>query len=172
MARVCLCRSAGFQTRYLTTPGRLVGETGLGEYMAAPMPAVVVLIVCRAILGEPDDNSKFTHYVPTEWDLAGGVMHCRRLEVALYDPAVDQGADPQAFNTWHCMKAGARFGSQYDIDNWNKPWRFYRFGCPVPIMDDNGTPENVRDDKLVGWHTPECGDVTKDKAICEQDTEI
>ena len=140
--------------------------------MAVPMPAVVVLVVCRAILGQPDENSKYTHWLPSEPDMTGGVMHCRRIETPLYDPAPDQGADPQNFSNHHCTRAGARFGAQFDVDNWNKPWRFYRFGCPVPIMDDNGTPGNVRDDKLIGWHIPECGDVAKDKAICESDTAI
>lgn len=141
--------------------------------MAVPMPAVVVLIVCKVVLGEPDHNSQFTHYLPSTPDLTGGAMHCRRIEVALYDPAPDQGADAQDFGTFHCMRAGARFGAQYDIDNWNKPWRFYRFGCPVPVMDSG--PDGIegnRDDVQIGWHIPECGDVAKDKAICEGDTQI
>lgn len=136
------------------------------------MPPVVVLIVCKVILGEPSENSQYTHHLPSEWDMTGGVMHCRRIETTLYDPAPDQGADPQPFSPWACMQAGARFGAQYDVDNWNKPYRFLKFACPTPIMDDNDTPDNVRDDKLIGWHVPECGDVARDKAICEQDTEI
>lgn len=129
-----------------------------------PMPPVVVLVVCKVILGAPDDNSKFTKWLPSEWDMAGGVMHCRRHEIQLYDPSVDQGADPQPFTQFSCNNAGVRQGSQFDVDNWNKPWRFRKFACPVPIID-NQTGE------IVGYKIPECS-TENGTVICEQDTVI
>lgn len=29
-------------------------------------------------------------------------------------------------------------------------------GCPVPIMDDNGTPDDSNDDRIIGFKLPEC----------------
>ena len=72
------------------------------------MPPVVVLIVCKVILGAPDANSAFT--------------------------------------------------------NW-------RAACPVPVMNDNGTPDNPRDDTLVGWAIPPCPE-KRGVLECESDTAI
>lgn len=135
------------------------------------MEPVLVLIVCKVLLGEPDINSSFTNYVPSEWDLSGGVMHCRRHEISLYDPAVDAGADPQPFNTFHCMQAAMTMMPAFDVKNKDKPWRAWRAACPTPIMDDNGTPDNPRDDVIVGWKIPECP--YKDGVVeCEGDLPI
>lgn len=134
------------------------------------MEPVLVLIVCRVLLGEPDINSQFTNWRDSEWDLSGGIMHCRRQQIQLYD-SVDAGADPQPFNTFHCMQSAMSMAAEFDIKHKDQPWRFWRAACPTPIMDDNGTPDNTRDDKLLGWKIPECPH--KDGLIeCEGDTEI
>lgn len=132
--------------------------------MDALMPAKVVLIVCRAVLGEPDINTSFTHHLESEWDYSQGVMHCRRMEVELYDPSVDQGADPKPFTQWDCNRAGVTMGAQFDIDHWNKPWRFYRHACPVPTVD-------IATGKILSWTMPPCP--TEHGTIaCENDTAI
>ena len=136
-----------------------------------PMPPVVVLIVCKVILGAPDANSAFTNWRAAELDMTGGVMHCRREQVELYDPAPDGGGDPQPFSSFHCMQAAMRLGPQFDIDNRDKPWRFWRAACPVPVMNDNGTPDNPRDDTLVGWAIPPCPE-KRGVLECESDTAI
>ena len=142
--------------------------------MAVPMPAVVAVIVCKVVLGQPDDNSQFTHFVPSEWDYTGGVMTCRRTELQLYDPAVDAGADERPFRQVDCMRAGVRWGTQYDIDNWDKPWRFKRFGCPVPIypdLDADGAPDPGSE--IIGWKIPDCGNMALEGlVVCENDTEV
>lgn len=144
------------------------------------MPAILTLIVCSVILGAPDENSKYTGWRPSEWDTSNGVMHCRRHEIELYDPAVDKAADPQPFNTYHCNWAALRQGPGYDIDRamkekdlpvGSKGWRFWKSGCPVPIMDDNGTPNNPRDDKLIGWKIPDCN-AADGTVLCEMDSAI
>lgn len=144
------------------------------------MPSTLVLIVCQVILGQPDENSRFTGWRPSEWDTSNGVMHCRRHEIPLHDPAVDMGADPQPFNTFHCNYAAMRLGPSFDIERaakekdqpaGSKGLRFWKAGCPVPIMDDNGTPNDVRDDRLIGWKIPDCS--TKGgTVICEMDSVI
>ena len=145
-----------------------------------PMPPVVVLIVCKVILGAPDANSAFTNWRAAELDMTGGVMHCRREQVELYDPAVDQGADPQPFSTIHCNRAAFTRGPQFDIDRYQKEkhlpagargWRFWKSACPVPVMNDNGTPDNPRDDTLVGWAIPPCPE-KRGVLECESDTAI
>ena len=136
-----------------------------------PMPPVVVLIVCKVILGAPDANSAFTNWRAAELDMTGGVMHCRREQVELYDPAPDSGGDSQPFSSFHCMQAAMRLGPQFDIDNRDKPWRFWRAACPVPVMNDNGTPDNPRDDTLVGWAIPPCPE-KRGVLECESDTAI
>lgn len=138
----------------------------------ADMPSVLVLIVCRVLfVGEPDDNAKFTNWRNTEFDMSQGVMHCKRQQVELYDPSVDQGADPVPFTPMACMRAAMMLGPQFDVDNRDKPWRFWRAACPVPMMDDNGTPDNPRDDRIVGWQIPPCPEA-HGVLVCESDTAI
>ena len=137
------------------------------------MPNVLVLIVCKVVLLGPIDPH--TGWQNTEFEMSDGKMHCRRIQQELYDPSVDAGADPKEFNSWACMQAAMRLGPQYDVDatNAKRPWRFYRAACPTPIMSSG--PDGIegnRDDTLIGWHIPECGDVAKDRAVCDQDTEI
>lgn len=137
-----------------------------------PMPAEIVLIVCSALLGEPDMNSSFTGFRAAEWNMADGVMHCRRMEVQLYDPAVDQGADPMPFNQIACNRAIVMQGSQFDVDRMgrdkdqpagSKTWRFYRGGCPVPTVD-------TKTGRVLSWSLPPCG--KWGTIICDQDTAI
>lgn len=140
----------------------------------AVYPAVVVLIVCKVVFaGTPTDNDGYTGHRETDWDLSQGAMHCKRLAVDLYDPAVDQGAAPQPFNPSACMVTAMKLGPQFDVDNVNKPWRFYRAACPVPIMDDHGTPNDPRDDSIAGYKIPECPtQALGGKIECEQDSVI
>jgi hypothetical protein len=139
--------------------------------MSVPMPPMIVLIVCKVLFtGPPDDNAKFTGWRDTEWDLSQGMMHCRRSEIQLYDPAVndrpaphgDQAA-PQPFTQAACNRAGIMQGAQFDADHKDKPWRFWRFACPVPIID-------TKTGEIVGWHLPDCGH--RDTVICETDSVI
>jgi hypothetical protein len=131
--------------------------------MAVPMPATLVLFVCRVVLGEPDANSGFTNWRPSEWDMKDGVMHCRRLEVPLYDSAVDQGAAEQPFTPWACMQAAAKMGPGFDVEHKDKPWRFWRAACPTKIINDKG--------EVVGWQIPACPE-SYGTVICETDSAI
>lgn len=138
----------------------------------ADMPSVLVLIVCRVLfVGEPDENSKFTNWRNTEWDMSQGVMHCKREQIELYDKSVDQGADPMPFTPMACMRAAMTLGPQFDVENRDRPWRFWRAACPVKVMDDNGTPGDPRDDKHIGWAIPPCPEA-HGVLECESDTAI
>jgi hypothetical protein len=132
--------------------------------MAVPMPPVLVMIVCKVILGAPDDNSQFTHWRPSTWDLADGIMHCRRQEVQLVDPDVDKGADPTPFTSQACMSASVRMAADFDIAHMDRPWRFWRAACPTPIIDGQSGD-------IVGWKLPECG-TYGGTVDCISDTEI
>jgi hypothetical protein len=141
-----------------------------GNVMSVPMPPVVVLIVCKVLfVGEPDDNAKFTGWRDTEWDLAQGMMHCRRSEIQRYDAAADEGPSrgdgPAAalpFTQAACNRAGVMQGAQFDADHRDKPWRVWRFACPVPMM-------NTETGEIVGWQLPDCG---HHAVICESDSVI
>jgi len=131
-----------------------------------PMPQILVLVVCKVLfLGPPDDNALKTGWRDTEWDTRQGVMHCQRHEIQLYDRAVDQGALPQPFNQESCRRTAMTLGPQYDVDNRDRPWRFWRSACPTPIFADKDSNE------IVGWHIPECGSFGG-TVICELDSVI
>ena len=134
-------------------------------------PNVLVLIVCRVVtLGDVDPH---TGWQNTEWDMTNGVMHCKREQVELYDPSVDQGADPQPFTPFQCMRAAMTLGPQFDVDSTNakRNWRFWKAACPVPVMNDNGTPSNPRDDTIIGYSIPPCPEA-RGVLECEADTAI
>lgn len=145
----------------------------------ADYPTTLVLIVCRVLfVGEPDDNARFTNWRNTEWDMRGGVMHCRREQVELYDPSVDAGADPQPFNPQACMRASMTLGPGFDVANRDKPWRFWKAACPVPIYRDaDGDKVPDRDPKTgyqlppIDWQIPGCPE-TRGVLECESDTAI
>ena len=136
------------------------------------MPPEIVLIVCQVLLGPADHNTAYTGYRPSEFYTKGGVMHCKRIEMQLYDPAVDQGADPQPFTQNICNREIMRHGAEYDarraarekgLPEGAKGWRFWRGGCPVPTVD-------TATGKILSWSLPPCGHWGK--VICDQDTAI
>lgn len=134
-------------------------------------PNVLVLVVCRVvILGDIDPH---TGWQNTDWDMTNGVMHCKREQVEIYDPSVDQGAAPVPFTPMACMRAAMMLGPQFDVDATfaKRPWRFFKAACPVRVMDDNGTPSDPRDDKHIGWSIPPCPEA-RGVLECEADTAI
>ena len=132
--------------------------------MSVPMPAIVVLFVCKTfITGPATVNDGFTGHEQRDWLITNSMMTCRRQEVQLYDPAVDQGATDKPFTQDDCMHAAIRVGVQYNIDNKNTNWRWWRSSCPTPMIDSQ-TKE------IVGWVLPDCGH--RDTVICETDSVI
>lgn len=133
-----------------------------------PMPAQISLIVCKVNLTETNDpNENFTGHRDSEWDMSEGVMHCKLIQQDLYDPSVDMGADPVPFSPMACMRAAMMLGPQFDVSHKNKPWRFYRAACPVPIHQ---TPDPRS--PIVGWKQPGCADLNRATIVCDQDTAI
>jgi hypothetical protein len=139
--------------------------------MAVPMPAIIVLIVCKvAIAGPPDQNSALTRSENLDWAYENSMMVCRRQEVQMYDMAAGQGAQEKPFTQMDCAHSAMLLGSQWDSQHRGSKYRFWRVACPVPIMGDQGTPRDTRDDQIVGWKIPDCGH--RDTVICEVDTAI
>lgn len=140
-----------------------------------PPPAPdLVLIVCKTKLaGPPDQNESFTHWQNREWDTEGSMMVCRRLEVQLYDPtegaklrANDDPAFPLTPNfadAGQCARAGIRLSMDWDQAHEATPWRVWRVGCPVPMIDS-------QTGRIVGYQLPDCGH--HDTVICEVDSVI
>lgn len=129
-----------------------------------PMPAAVVLIVCKvAVAGPPDQNAEWTGAQNLEWATEHSKMVCRRLEVQLYDSAEANGADPKPFTLNDCQKAGITLGAQWDAGHRSSKYRFWRVACPVPTV-------NTETGEIIAWTLPDCG--KRDVVICESDTAI
>jgi hypothetical protein len=132
-----------------------------------PMPAVIVLILCKTVLvGEPDQNSDKTGWQNREWAYVDAKMVCRRNEIQVTDIAADQGADPQPFDLNKCWHSALVMGPAWDQQHPNSAYRFWRVGCPVPIVRKNqdGTED------IIAWKIPDCGH--RETVICEVDTAI
>jgi hypothetical protein len=135
--------------------------------MMVPMPAMAVLIVCKAMVAGPaDQNAGFTKHQNLDWHTEHSMMVCRRQEITLTDVAADNGAEPQPFNTQRCMRSGLALGAAWDAGHPNSRWRFWRIACPVPIVRKN--PDGTED--VIAWKLPDCGH--RDTVICEVDTAI
>jgi hypothetical protein len=131
--------------------------------MSVPMPAVLVLIVCKTLPGTIDDNSQFTHWESRPWAYENSMMVCRRQEIQLYDQAVDQGGAEQPLSPVGCLRAGPKIFTEWDNQHLNSPYRAWRYACPTPIID-------TQTGEIVGWKLPDCGH--QDTVICEQDSVI
>lgn len=136
--------------------------------MAAPMPAAVVLIICKTVSvphasSTDKANAAYTGHNPREWATEHSMMVCRRQEVQVYDQSAALGADPRPFTPIECQRSGVMLGAQWDVGHPNSAYRFWRFACPVPIVD-------TRTGDVIAWKMPECGH--RDTVVCEVDTEI
>ncbi len=133
--------------------------------MSIAYPAQVALFFCKVILAPVDDNGAFTQWRDSEWDTSGGVYHCRREVVELYDPSVDQGATPQAFNQEACRRTIMTLGPQYDATHRDAPWRFYAGACPVATI-------NEQTGEVLAYTLPPCPESARGVMECESDSAI
>lgn len=132
--------------------------------MPVPMPAAVVLIVCKtAIAGPEDPNAAFTGAENRTWATEHSMMVCRRHEVQLFDRAAALGAAAQPFNLQRCQRSGIMLGVRWNEQHKSSSYRFWRVACPVPIVD-------TRTGDVIAWKMPECGN--RATVICEVDAEI
>ena len=89
-------------------------ETG-SLAMPVPMPAAVVLIVCKTVIAGPEDqNSAYTGAENREWATEHSMMVCRRQETQLYDQAEAMGAAPQPFSMKRCQRSGIMLGFRWE----------------------------------------------------------
>ena len=132
-----------------------------------PMPAVVVLILCKTVVaGPPDQNEQYTHSENRDWATENSMMVCRRQEVEVVDMDVDKGADPQPFTAQRCFRSAMVLGPQWDTQHRNSPYRFWKVACPTPIVRKN--PDGSED--VIAWKIPDCGH--RETVVCEVDTAI
>jgi hypothetical protein len=135
--------------------------------MMIPMPAAIVLIVCKTVIsGPPDQNAQFTRAENREWATVHAMMVCRRQEVQMYDMAEASGADRQSFNVQRCQRSAMKLGPQWDAQHQSSSYRFWRVACPVPIVRRN--PDGSED--IIAWKLPDCGH--RETVVCEVDTAI
>jgi hypothetical protein len=136
-----------------------------------PMPAVVVLILCKTVVvGPPDQNVSFTHSENRDWATENSMMVCRRQEVEVIDVDVDKGADPQPFTTQRCFRSAMVMGPAWDIQHRNSPYRFWKVACPVPIVKQFKDEAGKLREEIIAWKLPDCGH--RDTVVCEVDTAI
>lgn len=131
--------------------------------MDALMPAKIALFVCKVVFlpfSSPveEANAHFTGHQPTQWDTTDSVMHCRRMEMSLWNPDVNRTLTPQA-----CQRASIMVGVGWDMAHLSSKYRFWKAGCPVPIVD-------TRTGRILDWKLPECP--VDSKVICENDISI
>ena len=136
--------------------------------MPVPMPAAVVLIVCKSAAvpyASPLDeaNARYTGHQPREWVTENSMMQCRRQEIQLYDQSEAMGAAAQPFNKQRCQRASLMLGVQWDQAHKSSSYRFLYALCPVPIVD-------TRTGEVIAWKMPECGH--RATMVCEVDTAI
>ena len=132
------------------------------------MPAAIVIFVCKTVLiaGPPDPNAGYTGHENRDWDFTDSVMHCRRIEMPMFDQAEAMGADPQPFNVQRCQMSLMMAGPRWDEAHKNNPggYRFWRGACPVPIVD-------TRTGKVLSFKMPECPS-EGGTVVCEVDSAI
>ena len=149
--------------------------------MSVPMPAVVVLIVCKTVIAGPaDQNSDKTGWENRDWAYINSKMVCQRSEVKVEDVSLDGGIDAsgkelppaaaQPFNGPRCWSAAVRIGAQWDVDHRFSSYRTWRVACPVPMFSDLTGNGPSPDDPIVGWVLPDCGH--KDTVVCDTDSVI
>ena len=132
---------------------------------SVPMPAEVVLIVCRTEADGPNDqNSKFTNSENLRWATEHSMMVCKRQVVQLFDRAEAMGADPQPFNAQRCQRSAIMLGAEWNQQHRSSPYRVWRVACPVPTVDTNTG-------RVLSWTLPDCGGY-RGTVICELDTAI
>jgi hypothetical protein len=135
--------------------------------MIASMPAAVVLIVCKTTFAAaPDPNAAFTKAESRVWAIENSMMTCRRQVIPIHDQAADLGAkplNPNLFDHGTCARIGIPIGVQWDQEHKSSSYRFWRVGCPAPIVD-------TRSGRIVGYKLPDCGH--RDTVRCEVDAEI
>jgi hypothetical protein len=131
------------------------------------MPAAIVLIVCKTVVGgSGDENSAYTKAESREWAVENSMMVCRRQVIPIHDTAADLGAKPitpNLFDRSTCSRIGIPIGVAWDEQHRGSAYRFWRVGCPTPIVD-------TRSGRIIGYKMPECGH--RDTVRCEVDAEI
>jgi hypothetical protein len=131
------------------------------------MPAAIVLIVCKTVIAGPEDqNAAYTKVENRAWAIENSMMVCRRQVIPIHDTAADLGATPitpNLFDHSTCARIGIPIGVAWDQAHRSSAYRFWRVGCPAPIVD-------TRNGRIIGYKMPECGH--RDTVRCEVDAEI
>jgi len=122
--------------------------------MAVPMPAIVILFVCRVVIAGPaDQNAGYTGSENLAWDYTNSIMHCKRVEVQLDGEG--------AFTPIKCQRAAIEEGARYNVTHKGGRYRWWRSACPVRIA-------NTITGETIDWLT-EVPCPHRDVAVCEMD---
>lgn len=127
----------------------------------------LVVVGCRVddLTGQPgrqDPALAAYGWRDLEWHVEGGELECKREVLALQDGTLDaDGAtadmiklEPNWSDYGQCAHEGATQAARWD--DHHKGWATMLIGCPVPIWNDNGTPNDKSDDYIVDFKLPEC----------------
>jgi len=97
------------------------------------------------------------NYHNYEWKISHGEMECMREIVELTDTEELKGAPPLGADFSSpvpCIAAAMSFTPVWN--DLHKGWAVFAVGCPNPLYDDNGTPDDKSDDRIIGYKMPEC----------------
>ena len=150
---------------------------------APAAPPDIVIVSCRA---EPRTQwSEVSRPIPSVeykqlWINEDNEYECQRVEmndlqdaytgepghfVEIKDPSNIQFSDFKM-----CARVGMMKAMEFDQKN--PGWLTVAVGCPVPVMDDMGTPSDHSDDQIIDWKLPDCPVFvpgTKNRMTCRFD---
>jgi hypothetical protein len=141
-----------------------------------PMPAVVVIVFCKAVFVPSEDdvtnsNSDYTKHYEFQWATEHSKMVCKREEISLIDPNETPEQQAQPYTQFICNMTGLQIGAKWDHDHPGNSYKFYRTACPVKIID-------TQTGAIIGWKIPECStkpngmDGQYGTLVCEGDVAI
>lgn len=127
----------------------------------------LIVVACRVddLTGQPgrhDPTLAARGWRDLELHLEGGELQCKRERLDLedgtpYSPTAPGDLIPLDANfaiAAQCARAAMMIAPDWEAKN--KGWGVVAVGCPVPIMSDNGTPEDSNDDYQIGLKAVEC----------------
>ena len=92
-----------------------------------------------------------------EWRIEGGKIDCKHEIIDLTDLAELKGMpgmDEDFSRHLICNLAAASYTPTWN--DRNHGWAVMAIGCPKPLFSDNGTPDDLSDDRIVGYAMPSC----------------
>jgi hypothetical protein len=131
-------------------------------------PTELVIVACRVVDWTglrplPEGVQAVHNWRDLEWFTNDGQEYeCKREVAALQDSTLfsekatgkEIPLNANFSDLGQCASRSMEVGPRWNDKH--PGWAVMGVGCPVPIMNDNGTPETTLDDYVIGYKLPEC----------------